>query len=93
MPEIKLEDRAHFAPILEGVDEDGLSPEQAKERRIMKLLLQIKNGEPSMRRRALKEITNRAREFGAGPLFNQILPLMMSSTLEEQERHYEGTRW
>eukprot|EP00392_Amoebophrya_sp_AT5.2_P001113 g1115.t1 len=87
MPEIKLEDRAHFAPILGGVDEDGLSPEQAKERKIMKLLLQIKNGEPSMRRRALKEITNRAREFGAGPLFNQILPLMMSSTLEEQERH------
>lgn len=24
---------------------------------------------------------------GAGPLFNQILPLLMSPTLEEQERH------
>ena len=40
-----------------------------------------------MRRKALKEITNRAREFGAGPLFNQILPLMMTSSLEDQERH------
>lgn len=28
-----------------------------------------------------------AREFGAGPLFNQILPLLMSPTLEDQERH------
>ncbi|CAD7926470.1 unnamed protein product [Amoebophrya sp. A120] len=87
MPEIKAEDRTHFAPLLAGDDDDDLAPEEAKERKIMKLLLQIKNGEPAMRRRALKEITNKAREFGAGPLFNQILPLMMSSTLEEQERH------
>src|ERR1041384_7218181 len=28
-----------------------------------------------------------AREFQAGPLFNQILPLLMSPTLEDQERH------
>uniref|UniRef100_A0A1I8FAU6 SF3b1 domain-containing protein n=1 Tax=Macrostomum lignano TaxID=282301 RepID=A0A1I8FAU6_9PLAT len=28
-----------------------------------------------------------SREFGAGPLFNQILPLLMSPTLEDQERH------
>ncbi|CAD7949047.1 unnamed protein product [Amoebophrya sp. A25] len=87
LPEIKAEDRAHFAAILGDVDEDELSPDEHRERRIMKLLLQIKNGEPSMRRKALKELTNKARDFGAGPLFNQILPLMMSSTLEEQERH------
>ena len=39
-----------------------------------------------MRRSALKEITNRAREFGAKALFDQILPLMMQN-LEDQERH------
>ncbi|CAG8513223.1 18074_t:CDS:2, partial [Racocetra fulgida] len=27
------------------------------------------------------------RDFGAGPLFNQILPLLMSQNLEDQERH------
>ena len=32
-------------------------------------------------------MTDKAREFGAGPLFNQILPLLMSPTLEDQERH------
>lgn len=32
-------------------------------------------------------ITDKAREFGADGLFNQILPLLMSPTLEDQERH------
>lgn len=36
---------------------------------------------------ALRQITDKARDFGAGPLFNQILPLLMSPTLEDQERH------
>jgi len=35
----------------------------------------------------MRQITDRARNFGAGPLFNQILPLLMSPTLEDQERH------
>lgn len=53
----------------------------------MKLLLKIKNGTPPMRKAALRQVTDKAREFGAGPLFNQILPLLMSPTLEDQERH------
>eukprot|EP00919_Chromeraceae_sp_WS-2016_P049101 GHVR01116118.1.p1 GENE.GHVR01116118.1~~GHVR01116118.1.p1 ORF type:complete len:822 (-),score=189.26 GHVR01116118.1:573-3005(-) len=53
----------------------------------MKHLLKIKNGNPIMRKQSLREITARAREFGAEALFNQLLPLMMSSTLEDQERH------
>lgn len=69
------------------MDEDTLPPEEAKERKIMKLLLKIKNGTPPMRKAALRQITDKAREFGAGHLFNQILPLLMSPTLEDQERH------
>lgn len=64
-----------------------MSPEEQKDRKIMKLLLKIKNGTPPMRKAALRQITDKAREFGAGPLFNQILPLLMSPTLEDQERH------
>jgi len=40
-----------------------------------------------VRKAALRQITYKAREFGTGPLFNQILPLLMSPTLEDQERH------
>ena len=53
----------------------------------MKLLLKVKNGTPPQRKSALRQLTDKARDFGAGPLFNQILPLLMSPTLEDQERH------
>ncbi|CAG0888335.1 unnamed protein product, partial [Cyprideis torosa] len=87
LPLLKPEDAQYFDKLLTEIDEESLPPEELKERRIMKLLLKIKNGTPPMRKSALRQITERAREFGAGPLFNQILPLLMSPTLEDQERH------
>ena len=87
LPFLKPEDAQYFDKLLVDVDEDTLSPEELKERKIMELLLKIKNGTPPMRKAALRRITDKAREFGAGPLFNQILPLLMSPTLEDQERH------
>ncbi|XKL60534.1 hypothetical protein PGB90_007591 [Kerria lacca] len=87
LPFLKPEDAQYFNKLLIDVDEEMLSPEEQKERKIMKLLLKIKNGTPPMRKAALRQITDKAREFGAGPLFNQILPLLMSPTLEDQERH------
>merc|ERR1719159_987146 len=87
MPMIKPEDYSYFAPLLSGDNDDNLSPEEAKKRKIMRLLLKVKNGTPPMRRAALRQLTDSARSFGPGPLFNQILPLLMSSTLEDQERH------
>ncbi|XP_058806237.1 splicing factor 3B subunit 1 isoform X1 [Phymastichus coffea] len=87
LPFMKPEDTQYFDKLLIDVDEESLSPEEQKERKIMKLLLKIKNGTPPMRKAALRQITDKAREFGAGPLFNQILPLLMSPTLEDQERH------
>ncbi|KAL1462904.1 hypothetical protein WDU94_014707 [Cyamophila willieti] len=87
LPFLKPEDAQYFDKLLVDVDEESLSPEEQKERKIMKLLLKIKNGTPPMRKAALRQITDKAREFGAGPLFNQILPLLMSPTLEDQERH------
>lgn len=87
LPFMKPEDAQYFDKLLVDVNEDALSPEELKERKIMKLLLTIKNGSPPMRKSALRQMTDKAREFGAGPLFNQILPLLMSPTLEDQERH------
>lgn len=87
LPFMKPEDAQYFDKLLLDIDEENLSPEEQKERKIMKLLLKIKNGTPPMRKSALRQITDKAREFGAGPLFNQILPLLMSPTLEDQERH------
>jgi splicing factor 3B subunit 1 len=84
---MKPEDYQYFAPLLKETEDEELSLEEQKERKIMKMLLKIKNGTPPQRKSALRQITDKAREFGAGPLFNQILPLLMSPTLEDQERH------
>jgi splicing factor 3B subunit 1 len=84
---MKPEDISHFQALLSDVDESKLTPEELRDRNIMTLLLKIKNGTPPIRKSALRQITEKAREFGAGPLFNQILPLLMSPTLEDQERH------
>ena len=64
-----------------------MSVEDMKERKIMRLLLKVKNGTPPMRKTALRQLTDNARQFGAGALFNQILPLLMEKSLEDQERH------
>ncbi|KAF4928506.1 U2 snRNP component prp10 [Colletotrichum viniferum] len=83
----KAEDMAYFGKLTDGSDENSLSVEEMKERKIMRLLLKVKNGTPPMRKTALRQLTDNARQFGAGPLFDQILPLLMEKTLEDQERH------
>ena len=87
LPTMKPEDYQYFAPLLKETQEEELSLDEQKERKIMKLLLKVKNGTPPQRKSSLRQLTDKAREFGAGPLFNQILPLLMSPTLEDQERH------
>ncbi|KAI9828776.1 MAG: hypothetical protein M1832_001881 [Thelocarpon impressellum] len=83
----KAEDMAYFGKLVDGGDENAMTVEELKERKIMRLLLKVKNGTPPMRKTALRQLTDNARQFGAGPLFNQILPLLMEKTLEDQERH------
>ena len=87
LPDMKPDDAQYFGKLLKDVDEAALSADEARERKIMKLLLKVKNGAPPQRKSALRALGERAREFGPGPLFNQILPLLMSPTLEDQERH------
>ena len=83
----KESDMAYFGKLVDGGDENEMNVEELKERKIMRLLLKVKNGTPPMRKTALRQITDNARQFGAGALFNQILPLLMERSLEDQERH------
>ena len=87
LPYIKSDDMQYFGKLMEDVEEDALTKDERSERLIMTLLLKIKSGTPPQRKTAMRQITDKARTFGAGPLFNQILPLLMSPTLEDQERH------
>ncbi|KAI1721248.1 splicing factor 3B subunit 1 domain-containing protein [Ditylenchus destructor] len=87
LPALKPEDIQYFDKLLLDVDESTLTKAEKNEREIMTYLLKIKNGTPPQRKSGLRKITENARRLGAGPLFNQILPLLMSPTLEDQERH------
>ena len=87
LPDMKPEDMQYFGAILDERDEEDMSAAEARDRKIMTLLFKVKNGSTMQRKVALRTLTDRAREYGAGPLFNQILPLLMSPTLEDQERH------
>ena len=87
LPHIKPDDMQYFGRLVEKTEDESMSKEEIKEREIMTLLLKIKNGTPPQRKTAMRQITDRARSYGAAALFNQILPLLMSPTLEDHERH------
>ena len=87
LPFLKQEDYQFFKLLLDKKADEDMTLEEAKERKILKLLLKIKNGDSRMKRTALRQITERAREFGADALFSKVIPLMNSPTLEDQERH------
>jgi len=72
-------------------DAAARSRRQRAERRrdvtISSALLRIKAGDPSQRKSSMRLLTTGARELGAGPLFDHLLPMLMSDTLEDYERH------
>jgi len=88
LPDLKPEDVQHFGRLLQrGVVESELPPAEQAERRVLKLLLRVKNGAPPQRKAALRQLTDGARDLGARALFDAVLPLLMSPSLEDQERH------
>jgi len=86
-PFIRPEDYQYFSALMTDKNPDEMTADETKERAVMMLLLKIKNGSPPQRKSAFRQITKKARHFGAAMLFNQILPLLMAPTLEDQERH------
>jgi len=90
LPYIKPEDVPFFGALIGEAGkrgEDELTPEESKQRLVSSLLLKIKNGTPPQRKVAMRSITDKAREIGAGSIFQCVLPLLMSPTLEDTERH------
>uniref|UniRef100_A0AC35TTK0 SF3b1 domain-containing protein n=1 Tax=Rhabditophanes sp. KR3021 TaxID=114890 RepID=A0AC35TTK0_9BILA len=88
LPLLKPDDVQHFEKLCQEIDESSISKEEKNEIEIMTYLLKIKNGTPQQRKSALRKITENARRLGASALFGQILPLLMSPSLEDQERHF-----
>ena len=85
---LKPEDREFFQTLFDPeVDEANLSLEEIKKRKVLTFLLKIKNGIPPVRKSALRQITDKAKYFGPSILFSQIIPLLMSPSIDDEERH------
>ena len=85
---LKPEDRQFFNTLFdENVDETKLSKEEIKKRRVLSYLLKIKNGIPPVRKNAIRQLTEKSIYFGPQILFSQIIPLLMSPSLDDEERH------
>ncbi|QPG75206.1 hypothetical protein FOA43_002556 [Brettanomyces nanus] len=69
------------------IPDSQLSVLDKKERNCMKMILNVKNGSSQSRRVAMRQLTENASSFGPEILFDILLPLLMTKTLEEQERH------
>ena len=69
LPYMSQDDLEQFKGLVGDGDDQNLTKEQVRDKKIMTLLLKIKNGTPPIRKTALKQIAEKAREFGAGPLF------------------------
>lgn len=84
---LSARDMQYFGKLADGKPDEQLDLAERKERKLMRLLLKIKSGTAHMRKHALRQLTDQARDFGPELLFNQILPLLMAPNLEGMERH------
>ena len=85
---LKPEDRQFFQSLFDqDIDETKLSNEEIKKRKVLTYLLKIKNGIPPVRKNAIRQLTEKSKYFGPSILFTQIIPLLMSPSLDDEERH------
>ena len=85
---LKPEDRQFFQTLFDPeVDETKLSSEAIKKRKVLTYLLKIKNGIPPVRKNAMRQLTEKSKYFGPSILFSQIIPLLMSPSIDDEERH------
>lgn len=86
LPIKKVDDYKFFAKLF--TSEDNQTVEELKERKLLRLLLNIKNGHPQARRSSIKILIDKAIEFGPDVIFSNLLSLMLLNSVEETERHY-----
>ena len=86
LPDLKASDHGVFGVLLtpKEADDDAAA---SKERFLLELLLKLKNGDAAQRKLALRRLSSRALFFGPKLLFQKLLLILMSSSLDEHERH------
>lgn len=84
LPALREADVAWFGDL---VGAESTTRAEARERRALALLLQVKNGSPALRKQALRDLSERARDFGADLLLGRLLPLVTAFADDPWDRH------
>lgn len=84
---LKDHDVKHFQTTLIEVPENELSSEEKQKRKLVQLILKVKNGNPQGRKQAMRQLVSGSLKFGSKMFFDQVLPLLKEPTLDDQERH------
>lgn len=84
----KPSDKLHFAKLIQSDDNitDSSNLDAKNERNLLLLLLKIKNGNSVARRVAMKQLTLKCPDFGPKLIFDNVLPILLDKSLEDQER-------
>ena len=84
---INILNSINLTELEENIDESKLTQDEIKQRNVLTLILKIKNGLPNIRKNASRQITEKAKEYGAELILSQLLPLIISPTIDDYERH------
>ena len=88
---LKPEDKEFFQVLFttdNNVDESQLSTEEIKKRQFLSLLLKVKNGIPPIKKSSFRQILERTPTiFPPQTIFSNIIPLLMSPSLDDEEKH------
>lgn len=83
----RKEDKKYFGKLEIMKNQQLLSIQEKEEYKIMELLLRIKNGNSSTRKKSLRLLTDSITSLKPELLFDNLLPLLVEPSLEDQERH------
>lgn len=76
-------DRIHFRSLLD----DNEQKEDKKKVQFLKLVLKVKNCEPTIRKQAIRALNEKAAQFGSAVIFDNLVPILVDRSLSDQERH------
>ncbi|KTB00493.1 U2 snRNP component HSH155 [Nakaseomyces glabratus] len=80
-------DAKHFSCLLDNQPDTDVTKDERLKRQLMRLVLKVKNCIPGIRKQAMRTLKDKYKDFGASIVFENLLPILLDSSLNDQERH------
>lgn len=84
---LKPDDYVFFRKINLVTESESLSLEEAKELKILRLMLNLKNGDLNAKRNSMRILLEKAPILGSDIVLSKVLSILLLPSLEDHERH------